>query len=436
MLNGDRRIMEKTSTRNEIGRKQLILLSAILITAVTAVTAMTSLILYNAAFNEEAARLTETVNSRARMIETIARFDVASPVDSASGNAFETTLAKVREAHRQFIGGSKSGEFVMGYRHGSKIVFLLRQHHSSSTPPAPVAFDEANAEPMRKALKGESGVIVAPDYSGDIVLAAYEPLSVYGLGVVAKVDMAEIRAPFIEAVLWSIAGAIVLVGLGALAFNKIINPMISSLEVSKQSLSEAQAIGKMGNVEWKIDDNHFSCSDEVYRILGIEPGSIEATYDNYCLMIHAADRSAVQDAIMNTTLNDKPFELDYRIVLPDGSIRWIHEVSRVIRDKQGNANVRHSTLQDITKRKLYEIELNKSNRELKRAMSTIKTISGVVPLCAWCGRQIKTGNGEWVRLEEYFEEKTDAHISHGICPRCQAKMNGEISELDSLDGRN
>jgi len=427
--------MEMSSMRDEIGRKQLILLSAILITAVTTVTGMTSLILYNAAFDEQAARLTETVKSRARMIEAIARFDMSFSADSPYGNPFETTLAQVKEAHQEFVGGAKSGEFVMARRMGDKIEFLMRQHHSTSTPPSPVAFNEANAEPMRRALNGESGVVVAPDYRGDIVLAAYEPLSVFGLGVVAKIDLSEIRAPFIEAVLWSFAGAIVLVGLGALAFNRIINPMIASLEASKQRLSEAQTIGRMGNIEWKVDDNHFICSDEAYRILGIEPGSIEPTFDNFCQMIHVGDRSAVQDEIMNTTLNDKPFELDYRIVLPDGGIRWIHEVSRVIRDKQGNATIRRSTLQDITKRKLYEIELNKSNRELKRAMSTIKTISGVVPLCAWCGRQIKTGDGEWVRLEEYFEEKTDAQISHGICPSCQAKMNGEISELDTLDGR-
>lgn len=427
--------MAKNSIRDEIGRRQLILLATILITAVTAVTAMTSLILYNAAFDEQAARLTETVKSRARMIEAIARFDMSFSANAPNSNTFETTMAQIREAHQQFIGGAKSGEFVIAHRKGNTIEFLLRQHHSTSIPPPPVSLDEANAEPMRRALNGESGVIVAPDYRGDIVLAAYEPLSVFGLGVVAKIDLAEIRAPFIKAVLWSFAGAVVLIVLGALAFNRIINPMIRSLEVSKQRLSEAQAIGRMGNIEWNIAENRYNCSDEVYRIFGIEPGMIEPTYDNFLIMIHAGDREIVQEAALNTTLSDKPFELDYRVVLPDGKTKWIHEVSHVIRDKQGNAITRRSTLQDITKRKLNEIKLNKSNRQLKRAMSTIKTISGVVPLCAWCGRQIRRSDGEWVRLEEYFEEKTDAQISHGICPRCQAKMNGEISELDTLDGR-
>lgn len=52
---------------------------------------------------------------------------------------------------------------------------------------------------MRLALRGHCETIVALDYGGQAVLAAYEPIGVYGLGLVAKIDLAEIRAPFIRA---------------------------------------------------------------------------------------------------------------------------------------------------------------------------------------------------------------------------------------------
>ena len=67
-------------------------------------------------------------------------------------------------------------------------------------------------------------------------------------------------------------------------------------------------------------------------------------------------------------------------------------------------------------------ELNTRNGELLQAMATIKTISGVVPLCAWCHQSIRDGAGEWVTLETYFESHTDAHLSHGMCPGCKVEF--------------
>ena len=55
------------------------------------------------------------------------------------------------------------------------------------------------AQPMRKALSGKSGTIVGLDYQGTTVLAAHEPLPVLNLGIVAKVDLTEVRAPFLKA---------------------------------------------------------------------------------------------------------------------------------------------------------------------------------------------------------------------------------------------
>ncbi len=77
-------------------------------------------------------------------------------------------------------------------------------------------------------------------------------------------------------------------------------------------------------------------------------------------------------------------------------------------------------------------DLERRNGELKKAIGAIKTISGIVPICAWCGSQIKNDDGEWVGLEKYFGNHTDARISHGMCPKCSEEQM--VSKTQGLAG--
>jgi len=65
-------------------------------------------------------------------------------------------------------------------------------------------------------------------------------------------------------------------------------------------------------------------------------------------------------------------------------------------------------------------ELQSRNLALQDALSTIKTLKGLIPLCAWCGRKIRNEEGAWVPMEEYITTHSEAEFSHGICPECRA----------------
>lgn len=67
-------------------------------------------------------------------------------------------------------------------------------------------------------------------------------------------------------------------------------------------------------------------------------------------------------------------------------------------------------------------ELKERNGELQKALATIKTLNGLVPICAWCNSRMKDENDHWISVTEYLSEKTDAQLSHGICPDCKAKL--------------
>jgi CheY-like chemotaxis protein len=68
-----------------------------------------------------------------------------------------------------------------------------------------------------------------------------------------------------------------------------------------------------------------------------------------------------------------------------------------------------------------EKEREKLLRELQEAMSKIKTLSGLIPICAWC-KKIRNDQGYWQTVEHYIEEHSQAEFTHGMCPDCQKKF--------------
>ena len=63
--------------------------------------------------------------------------------------------------------------------------------------------------------------------------------------------------------------------------------------------------------------------------------------------------------------------------------------------------------------------------ELRHALDQIKTLRGVVPICAWC-KKIRDDEGYWKQLESYMREHTEAEFSHGICPTCADNFSDQI----------
>ena len=65
--------------------------------------------------------------------------------------------------------------------------------------------------------------------------------------------------------------------------------------------------------------------------------------------------------------------------------------------------------------------------ELEAAVSTVKRLHGMIPICAYCKR-IRSDSDDWEQLESYISEHTDAQFSHGICPPCLAKAWPEVEK--------
>lgn len=219
-------------------RRRVILLIVIMILITAIVESITIGILYRTALEQETARLTETARSQARLIEAIARYDKKYSRDDQS-DPTAGTLSQIIEAHGNYNGFGKTGEFTLARRERDTIVFILNHRHYDLSQPKPVPFNSSLAEPMKLALSGKSGAIIGKDYRGETVLAAHEPVAELDLGIVAKIDMTEIRAPFIKAGIISAIIGLASLFLGALLFIKVTNPIIEGLSAMVNELQES-----------------------------------------------------------------------------------------------------------------------------------------------------------------------------------------------------
>jgi len=117
---------------------------------------------------------------------------------------------------------------------------------------------------------------------------------------------------------------------------------------SHNHLDEAQRIGHMGSWDWGITHNRLSWSKEIYRIFGIDETEFGASYDAFITAVHPEDRQLVNDAVNAAVHEGQPYEIDHRIVQPDGTTRIVHEQGEVQYDDQGLAVRMIGTVQDVT----------------------------------------------------------------------------------------
>jgi PAS domain S-box-containing protein len=126
------------------------------------------------------------------------------------------------------------------------------------------------------------------------------------------------------------------------------------LELTAARLSEAQELTHIGSWEWDVAADRVTWSDELYRIYGLEPQSVEVSYRDFLEHVHPADRALVDETVRAAAATGTPFGFEHRIVLPDGRIREVYGRGRVVLDDGGQLVRMTGTSQDVTERKQAE----------------------------------------------------------------------------------
>ena len=132
------------------------------------------------------------------------------------------------------------------------------------------------------------------------------------------------------------------------------------LQRQRRHLVDAQALAHLGSWDWDIDGGEVRWSDEQFRIFGHEPGAIAVTYDTFLASLHPDDHDPVLAAINDALLGKRPYDMECRIVCPNGEVRFIHARGDVHRDATSHPLSMAGTVLDITERKQIEEALRAS----------------------------------------------------------------------------
>jgi len=101
---------------------------------------------------------------------------------------------------------------------------------------------------------------------------------------------------------------------------------------------------------------------------------------------------------------------------------WMYRNLLVCEKSDAPYVVGHAT--DITGQKKVEHELRATLTRLRQTAAELKTLKGLLPICAWCKR-IRNEGGDWTDLESYITQHSDANFSHGVCPNCASKLRSQ-----------
>lgn len=172
------------------------------------------------------------------------------------------------------------------------------------------------------------------------------------------------------------------------------------LAESEKMLSEAQQIANIGRWDLYYKDNLYVWSDSFYEIMHYDR-SVEPSLEKFMDRIPPEDQAHIIENMQKLSVEQDTWTDRYRVILPDGTIRWVHVRLHTDFDSSGQPTHSYGTLQDVTAMKEVEDELEKYNKHLEDMVATkVKEISESQMATIFA----------LVKLAESRDDETGAHI--------------------------
>ena len=181
-----------------------------------------------------------------------------------------------------------------------------------------------------------------------------------------------------------------------------IEATVAELETTRDHLVRAQAVGRIGSWDVDLAEGRLEWSDQVFEIFGIAPEAFSHTEEAFFERVHPDDLERVLRERADWLEAGGDFDIEHRIVQPNGEVRWVHERARAINDTDGKASYTTGTVQDITERRRQEARV----RELQ------ELIEGGQDLCAIADDSYRYRWANQAYLERYRLSRDELEGSH------------------------
>ncbi len=144
-----------------------------------------------------------------------------------------------------------------------------------------------------------------------------------------------------------------------------------ALREREKQLAESQRIAHIGSWEHNLTTGRVFWSDELFRLMGLDPRKDPADFTMFFNMIHPDDQPVLKKGIEETVKTGKQFSVDYRFILKDGTTRILHAQAELKRDETGTQAILSGTGQDITERKEAEKKIRQNEEFIRSILDTV-----------------------------------------------------------------
>jgi PAS domain S-box-containing protein len=155
--------------------------------------------------------------------------------------------------------------------------------------------------------------------------------------------------------------------------------LYSDLRRSEAYLAQGERIGRTGSWGWNVASGEAYWSQEHFRIFGFNPEEATPSYSMFLQRIHPEDRHRAEQTIERAVRERSDFVQEYRLVLPDGSLKYVHTVGHPVINEAGVFEFIGTAI-DVTERVRAEEELRRSEASLREAQTELAHVSRITTM--------------------------------------------------------
>lgn len=196
--------------------------------------------------------------------------------------------------------------------------------------------------------------------------------------------------------------------------------------------SEAEALGEIEESFFSVSIDMLCCLDFNGYFKRLNPAweqtlgftRKELMSRPFIEFVHPDDRERTlkQNAVVRS--GGKALSFENRYLCKDGSFRWF----RWNAAPDPDSRVIYSVARDVTASKQAEEERERLVRELRSALAEVNRLRAILPICSYC-RKVRDDENYWDTVEGYISRHTSTIFTHGICPDCMARIEGEAERV-------